>query len=125
MDFKRRKKFVLCNISLFCFNKLDNRIEFVARDCVCVVYGVCLVYGKESEGMIKLKAILSRTLGIIFAIILIYFVGPIVKSFYAYNPIIAILVLVSVVGLGVYGATRDTKAVNSEETEVKRESGRK
>lgn len=74
--------------------------------------------------MIKLKAMLSRTLGIIFAITLIYFVGPIVKSFYAYNPIIAIIVLVSVVGLGIYGATKDTKAVNSEEAEVKRGVGR-
>ena len=80
---------------------------------------VCLVYGKESEGMKKLKAILNRTLGIIFAIILIYFVGPSIKSFYAHNPMIAILVLISVVGLGIYGATRDTKVVNSEETKVK------
>ena len=97
----------------------------MARDCDCVVYGECLVYRKEGEGMKKLKAILNRTLGIIFAIILIYFVGPVIKSFYAYNPIIAIIVLVSVVGLGIYGASRDTKVVNSEETEVKRGSGEK
>ena len=43
--------YVLCNISLFCFNKLDNRIEFVAGGCYCAAYGECLVYRKEGEGM--------------------------------------------------------------------------
>ena len=72
--------------------------------------------------MIKVKAILNRTLGIIFAIILIYFVGPTIKSFYTHNPMIVILILVIVVGLGILGASKDTKTVNSGEAEVKKGS---
>lgn len=67
--------------------------------------------------MKQLKAILSRIIGFILALVAIYFVGPSVKSFYAHHQIIAILVPFSLIGLAIYFSTKSGDKTK-EETKI-------
>ncbi|WP_075366829.1 hypothetical protein [Desulfosporosinus metallidurans] len=67
--------------------------------------------------MKKLKVILNRIIGSILALIVIYFVGPSIKSFYSHHQVIALLVPYCLIGLGIYASMKGTNNTNNSEGE--------